>query len=89
MRQAILLLALTAGLAGCTSSASLDPPPPARGLATLPGVVVPKFTVTHAAGAGTVPGYVFVAPKQNDTRALASSGSGRRTAIGPTSTSSS
>jgi hypothetical protein len=70
VRQAILLLALTAALAGCTSSAGLDPPP-AHGLATLPGVVVPRFTVTHAAGAGTAPGYVFVAPKQSDGRAAA------------------
>jgi hypothetical protein len=70
VRQAILLLALTAGLAGCTSSASIDPPP-ARGLATMPGVVVPKLTVTHAAAPGTASGYIFIAPKQTDQRAPA------------------
>jgi hypothetical protein len=70
VRQAILLLALTAGLAGCTSSSGFDPPP-ARGLATMPGVVVPRFTVTHAADADTAAGYLFVAPKQTDPRAPA------------------
>jgi hypothetical protein len=65
VRQAILLLALTAGLAGCTSSAGLDSPPDS-GLATMPGVVVPRFTVTHPAAADTAAGYVFVAPKQTD-----------------------
>lgn len=69
MRQAILLLALTAGLAGCTSSASIDPPP-AQGLATIPGVVVPKLRVTHVAAAAA-PGYIFVAPKQSDRYAPA------------------
>ena len=68
MRQAIFLLALTAGLAGCTAARSADPPD--RGLATLPGVVVPKLRVTHVA-TGTAAGYIFVAPKQSDSDAPA------------------
>lgn len=66
MRQAIFLLALTAGLAGCTAARNADPPP--RGLATLPGLVVPKLKVTHAA-TGTAAGYIFIAPKQSDSDA--------------------
>lgn len=68
MRQAILLLALTAILAGCSTAENTDPP--ANSAATMPGVVVPKLRVTHPA-AGASAGYVFLAPKQSDRYAPA------------------
>jgi hypothetical protein len=69
VRQAILLLALSAGLAGCTaSSESIDRP--AYGVETMTGVVVPKVKVTHAA-TGVAGGYIFLAPKQSDQNAPA------------------
>jgi hypothetical protein len=62
VRSAILLLALGACLAGCSSS----PEPPTAGipgaLATLPALVVPRFTITHPADRAA-PGFVFVAEK--------------------------
>jgi hypothetical protein len=63
VRSAILLLALCALVAGCAASPEPSTTAGTPGaLATLPGLVVPRLTVTHPAHE-TAPGLLFVAEK--------------------------